>query len=498
MPPTSSKTKSSPPKLSEIAKHLSKPADIVGSEWPAVHKTCREKLGINFDHWQRETGRLILTKRANGRLATTVDGVGMSLPRQVGKTYLIAGMLFALCVNKPGLLVIWSAHHARTHGETFLAMQGFAQRVKVAPHVQQVFTGSGDEEVRFHNGSRILFGARERGFGRGIPGVDILVMDEAQILSDKAMSNMLATMNTSHFGLHLYIGTPPKPEDMSEAFTRMRTEALAGTLTDGAWIEFGADKDADSGDRKQWRKANPSFPHRTPAESMLRMKRKLTEADWLREGMGIWDDDADLIARVIMPDEWDATAVPGPPSSGVKSLGIKFSPDGSLVAVSGALKHQGGIHVELVGAHTGTMAAGTAPLAAWIAERWRNYAAIVVDGKSHAGAFVDKLLELGVSKRAIVTPTWPEVAAGNAMFLEAIIGRTATHLHDPDKPDGQKVLDDSVAVTSKKARVDGSWNWDCPSDPGGEVPIASAALAHWGAKTSKRVPGRKQTVGGMV
>ena len=36
-----------------------------------------------------------------------------------------------------------------------------------------LYTGSGDEEVRFTNGSRILFGARERGFGRGIAGVEI-------------------------------------------------------------------------------------------------------------------------------------------------------------------------------------------------------------------------------------------------------------------------------------------------------------------------------------
>ncbi len=496
MPTTSQRTKTSPPKLSEIAKHLSVPVDICSSEWRAVHKTCTEKLGIRFDHWQEEAGRLILTKRADGTLATTIDGVGMSLPRQVGKTYLIGAMAFALCVNKPGLLVIWSAHHARTHAETFLSMQGFAARSQVKGHVQQIFKGSGDEEIRFHNGSRILFGARERGFGRGIPGVDILIMDEAQILSDKAMSNMLATLNTSRFGLHLYIGTPPKPEDMSEAFTRMRREALAGTLRDGAWIEFGAERGADSGDREQWQRANPSYPRRTPAQSMLRLKRKLTEADWLREGMGIWDDDADLVSRVIMADEWGATGVAEPPSGGTPSLGVKFSADGSRVAVSGAMKPDSGpIHVELIGAHSGSMSSGTASLAAWISERWRSYAAIVVDGKSHAGAFVNDLIERGVNKRAIVTPTWPEVATANSMLLEAVIQRQVTHLAS----EGQSVLDDSVAASAKKVRgTDGAWNWFAPADPGAEVPVASAALAHWGAKTSKRKPGRQMTVGGMT
>ena len=232
---------------------------------------------------------------------------GMSLPRQVGKTHLIGFTVFALCVNMPGLLVIWTAHHSATTGETFLSMQGFAQRAKVAAHIKKVYTGSGDEEIRFHNGSRILFGAREHGFGRGIPGVDVLIFDEAQILSDKAMANMVATMNTSLFGLQLYIGTPPKPEDAgrSESFKRMRREALAGTLVDGAWIEFGADADAKDDDRAQWRKMNPSYPKWHPQQSLMRLKRKLTPADWRREGMGIWDDDQ-AGSRAISEKQWEA------------------------------------------------------------------------------------------------------------------------------------------------------------------------------------------------
>lgn len=291
---------------------------------------------------------------------------------------------------------------------------------------------------------------------------------------------------------------------MSEAFTRMRREALAGTLKDGAWIEFGADKDADSGDRAQWRKANPSYPKRTPAQSMLRLKRKLTPADWLREGMGIWDDDAELVSRVIMPDEWAATAVETPLTeadhvAGVPSLGIKFSADGSRVAVSAALKRPDfPIHVELVGAHTGSMAAGTASLVEWVAARWRRYAAVVVDGKSHAGAFVTALIDAGVSKKAILTPTWPEVATANSMLQQAVLQKTMTHL----ATEGQQVLDESVANTTKRIQASptggGAWSWESTAEPGDEVPIASAALAHWGAKTSKRKPGRKMTVGGMT
>lgn len=332
-----SRTKPGTRKLSEVARKVVAPSGIVSTGWPAVRATCSAKLGITFDGWQDGAGRLILAKRANGRLAVMIGGVGMSLPRQVGKTYLIGALTFGLCLNNPGMLVIWSAHHARTHGETFLAMQAFAGRSRVKPYVRQVFTGSGDEEIRFLNGSRILFGARERGFGRGIPGVDMIVSDEAQIMTDKALDAQLATMNTSAFGLAIYVGTPPRPDDPSEAFTRMRTEAWEGTLQDAAWIEFGADPDADPGDRKQWAKANPSFPQRTPAESMLRLQRKLKADSFLREGLGIWDENRGTGDLTVA--DWNALADPEAAPTGSLTLAWDVAPghaSASIIAVGGS------------------------------------------------------------------------------------------------------------------------------------------------------------------
>jgi phage terminase large subunit-like protein len=43
---------------------------------------------------------LILSQRADGEYAA--DTIVVSIPRQVGKTYLIACIIFALCLMKPG------------------------------------------------------------------------------------------------------------------------------------------------------------------------------------------------------------------------------------------------------------------------------------------------------------------------------------------------------------------------------------------------------------
>lgn len=465
MPTTSPRTRSGPRRLSDVAKHLASPTGITSTGWPAVRKTCSEKLGITFDDWQEGAGRLILAKRADGNLAAMVDGVGLSLPRQVGKTYLVGALVFALCVNMPGLLVIWSAHHARTHGETFLAMQGFAERSKVKAHVRQVFTGSGDEEIRFHNTSRILFGARERGFGRGIPGVDVLIFDEAQILSDRALSNMLPTMNTSRFGLQLYIGTPPRPEDMSEVFKRMRAEALAKSLTDGAWIELGADDDADGNDRRQWAKANPSFPSRTPVQSLLRLKRKLTDEDWLREGMGIWDS-ADVAAGALDLRRWAALedrAVP-PPDAAAVVIDVAPLRDRSSIGVAGAA---GGRTLAMV--RTAPGMSWVVPAVSELVSKRRIVGPVGLAGPQ-AASLIPELIDAGIDHEVV---THTQAGQSCAAFQTGITDGSIVHL-------GQPELDAAVSNATTRWSGDAEvWNRRDHSIDISPLVAVSAAAYRW-------------------
>lgn len=458
-------TKPGTQKLSEAAKHVVQPSGIVSTGWPAVQQTCREKLGIGFDGWQDGAGRLILAKRADGKLAATVGGVGMSIPRQVGKTYLLMGLIFGLCVNEPGLLVIWSAHHARTHAETFLSMQAFSERSKVRPYISKVFLGSGDEEIRFQNGSRILFGARERGFGRGIPGVDILMMDEAQILSERALQNMLATMNTSQFGLHVYVGTPPKPEDNSETFTRMREDALSGEATDLVWIECGADDDANLDNQGQWAKANPSFPHRTPVESIQRLRRKLDPDGFRREGLGIWSLGNGAVFDIARwSDLLDADA--SPPDR--VALTIAVAPDRrwSSIGVAGDV---GGKTLILCYSMP-----GLAEVAQKVAEltEARNVVEVSLAG-AQAKALQPDLTQAGVE---FETLSMTEMGAACAAFQEGVKDATIIHV-------GQPELD--VAVANARTRYSGeSEQWDRRDLKIDDSPLVacSGAFYRWGLR----------------
>lgn len=464
----SSPTKPGTQKLSDVARKVVAPDGIASTGWPAVEATCRVRLGVEFDPWQHGAGRLILAKRADGKLAAMIGGIGMSLPRQVGKTYLIGAMAFALCINHPGMLVIWSAHHARTHGETFLSMQAFADRAKVKPYIEQVFKGSGDEEIRFRNGSRILFGARERGFGRGVPGVDMIVSDEAQIMSDKALDAQLATMNTSQFGLAIYIGTPPRPDDPSEAFTRMRSEAWAGTLKDAAWIEFGAAPGVDPDDRSQWR-VNPSYPRRTPVESILRLRRKLTPDSFLREGLGVWTE---TIGSVIPAYSWKRCGDPDAAPLDPVVFAVDVDPNRTRATIAACGLSSDGIPtVEIIVSEPGTDWV-VAKMVELNAER---PAAFVIDRGSPAGALLsdlaDKRLPLQVCGARDMTQ-----ACGQ--FYDAVVGETFRHRNERPL---------SAAVENvRKRNVGEAWAWARKDTSADITPLYAATLALWGHRTYGR------------
>lgn len=352
-----SRTKRSTPKLSDLAKHVVAPKRVVSTGWPTVEATCAD-LGIKPRPWQPDVGRLILAKRADGKYASTIGGTGLSIPRQVGKTFLVGMIVFALCMMRPNLTVIWTAHRLRTAAETFTKMQAFAKRKRVKPFIDRIVLGSGEEAILFRNGSRILFGARESGFGLGFDEVDVLIFDEAQRLKAATLDDMIPATNQSRQetgALLLFMGTPPRPTDNGEIFTRMRAEALTGEDDDTGWVEFGADEDYEftpapaaltEADWEQIAKANPSFPHDTPRESILRMRKKLGPESFRREGAGIWDPES--VGGALSYGAWRDLADPAAERGTDVVFGVDVAEDRSAWVAVAWRREDGTAQVQLV------------------------------------------------------------------------------------------------------------------------------------------------------
>src|SRR5699024_10576399 len=177
-------------------RHLVYPDNIVSTSWPRIEGRLAS-MSITFDKWQAGASSLILGKDETGRYACTVGGVTMSIPRQIGKTFTVGALLFAMCIEYPRLRVVWTSHHLRTTTNTFRSLQSMARRRGVERHlaVNGIRVANGEQEIRFANGSIIILVAREHGFGVGIDAIDVLVCDEAQRQTSRALADMVPTTN---------------------------------------------------------------------------------------------------------------------------------------------------------------------------------------------------------------------------------------------------------------------------------------------------------------
>lgn len=487
-----SPSRTQPGRLSEVARRLVLPDGLASTEWPAIRRRT-DQMGVRFDQWQADLVRGAVGKRKDGKYAATVGGVVWSLPRQVGKTFTVGSLLFAYCIEHPGSLVLWTAHHTRTSAETFRSMQGTARRPKVAPYVEQVLKGTATEAVIFKNGSRILFGARDQGFGLGFAAVDVIVFDEAQLLSDRTRMDMVPATNRARNpagALLFYIGTPPRPEHAAKgaAFSELRADALSGHDKDTFYVELAADPDAEPDDREQWAKANPSYPQHTPLESMLRMRKHLgSDEAWMREALGIWDEVR--VEGVIPPEPWrDATDPESMPVDRF-ALGLEVGPDlqWASLAIAGQ-REDSAWHVALQeDQHTmGRGVEWVAPYVEALVESNPQFRTLVVDVGGPVKALVE---QRGPGQSA------PWFLKGTRVRVQPIkvndLGSTCSTLLAAVVTGGVRHIDQpqlSAAALSagKRALGDtGMWVWSRKSATSDITPIQAATLALHGAQATR-------------
>lgn len=470
--------------LQTKAKHFIYPDGIVTSEFPAVQQKAA-RYGITFDPWQAELGMYLLGKRKNGLYAAGISGAVMSVPRQVGKTYTVGMIIIFLCILHPKTKVVWTAHRTRTSAETFRNMKSLAQNTKgLSKYIPTTRSANGQEELTFSNGSRILFGAREQGFGRGFDDVSMIIFDEAQILSIKALEDILPTMSAAKNPLAFYMGTPPRPIDPGEVFRDKRTALLKGTDRDGLYVEFSADRNCSLDDRNEWIKANPSYPTRTSESALLRLRRQLSEDSFRREVLGIWDELA-LATSAISDKQWQAATISNRIEGGVKAYGVEIPPSRDRLTLSACMKYSDGYaHIEFLESHP--LTEGTDWLIDFLAERKRNMLGVGIDAGSATGILLQDFADAHIPT---ISLTMRDVGQACGRFMDMLAAGKLTHLPDEDQP--------ALAAAVKGASTrplgkSGLFAWGKLGDDVDTTPLVSCTMALHAAFVSKRHPGRKQ------
>ena len=185
----------------------------------------------------------------------------------------------------------------------------------------------------------------------------------------------------------------------------------------------------------------------------------------------------------IEEETWDSCKSDDLKPEGKTGYGVKFSADGALVSLCGAvIPDDGPARITLI--EQKSTGHGTQWLADWLNERYNKASCVVIDGRNGVDVLVDKIADTWRVKGSVIRPGVKDIIASVGTLTDALNGKEVTWYS------GQEALRDS-AVTATKRSIGGGWGF------GGEnpTPIEAAALALWGAKNAKRDPNRKMRIG---
>ena len=450
--------------------------------------------GFGFDEAQAHQLDLYAAKDATGAPAAMT--IGLSEPRQNGKSH--AARWYAVwCAAICGMQVVYSAHNGDVVADFFKLLDLVFTNEDNYPDFHAMLDGEpyrqpGRQEMRFTSGGRIRFSTRTNSKSRG-GTCSIIIIDEAQELTDAQLNALLPTTSASPDGVPqtIYIGTPPDPTCVGTVFRRLHDEAHGDPAPDTWWMEWAVDElpreGADPDELLELAYAtNPALGARINERTVRNEARTMGLDGFARERLGWWRPGGTQEPPLIDPDRWDECRVADEDAmrDGVKAFGVKFSPDGQTAALSVALARKGGAsYVELVEV-SGT-SRGTDGLADWLLARANDTAALAIDGKSGTAPLVKRLLDRGYPRRALVECSTADAQASVAMLLDEVNAGTVSHIESP-------ALDES-ATRSIRRKIGSNGGFGFGDGPGSiSCPVESAALALWAARTTRRDPKRKQ------
>ena len=406
---------------------------------------------------------------------------GLSVPRQNGKTLDTSGRIASGMVMY-GEWVVYTAHLQKTATETFMELKGIFESRGLRKYIKEIKNALGREQIILKNGARVVFVARTRNGGRGLHG-DCLVFDEAQELTSEQQASFLPAISASKNPQTIYLGTPPDENCVGDVFRRIRERAINGESATTAWTEYSVKEIGDVSDRARWAEANPALGRRMRESTVAAELEQMDPDTFARERLGWWSPVDNAKDYAIDRGKWKACASDQLKPEGKTAYGIKFSSDGSSVALCGAVcpKNEKA-RISLIELQpTGR---GIQWLADWLNERYNTASCVVIDGKNGVDVLNEKITPVWKNKMSVIRPSGKDVIAAASQLVNELNEQTVTWYSKQD------ILNDS-AINSVKRPISGGWGF------GGDdsAPIEAAALALWGCRTSKRDPTRKMRIG---
>jgi hypothetical protein len=453
---------------------------------PAIAKTARI-LGKPLMPWQRYVADVVGEVVPETGLLAYRDW-GLTVPRQSGKTTLVLAKSTHRCLatdffggRQRVLYTAQTRNDARRKWD-----EEFVEDLLAAPLLRGKFSvrkSNGSEHVRFVNGSRFGPEANTEKSGHG-PTVDEAFVDEAfsrvDNRSEQAFKPAMVTRLLAQFGVVSTAGWLGESPYLWSKVELGRQFAAEGRTDGIAYFEWSAPEDAESGDRRVWRRCMPALGYTINEDIIAVDYANMSTNEFRRAYLNIWVPKDAPDDPVISLELWDSRADPYTGRLAPVAFGVTTTPDRSRTTIGVAGQRADGMpYVEVMAEQPGIEWA-----VSWIKERVARWdpCAIILDGTA---LWLKR--ELAAHKIEAEATTSTDRAQATIDFYDAVIEDRLRHNADPAV---------SIALASAAKRpMAHRWVWDGPAvGPIQAVTLALDGLTRFGKPSPP--PATPQLAGG--
>ena len=354
----------------------------------------------------------------------TVRTLGMSIPRQNGKTEtaIMAGVISGL----RGDTVIFLLHNGDLmHQVAHRTADKMQPLLDAHVLVKDITLSVNRNIIEFQSGGKIVFKIRSSsGIGVGLTA-DLLICDEAQKMTQEELESALPVTTTSPRRGLLLMGTPPTDEDLiayPDSPLMMQRKSAKGTT---GWMEWGIgdyDPRIKSYGIRDAHAANPAWKMIPDFNGLIRQEQSTLSIEaYARQRLGAW----------VLPDaveyhdpEFTTTEIKkvlsprGPSRSYRLRAGVGIYPDSSMAYVC----YSDGVSYEIlppIPVHDGDLS----DVIDTISSQARVWSSMRLPANSRGKAIIGSQ-EMARYKKKIKLSSMPETATSIGVFCK--------HVHDGD------------------------------------------------------------------
>lgn len=448
-----------------------------------------ELAGLEPMPWQRFVCEHALAQRVTGgSWSWAAFEVLLLVPRQNGKgTCIELVELYALFAL--GLNVYHTAQLMETSRKAAERLWLLIDRTpQLRRRVRDVKRTADKITIELTNGAHITFMARSSKSGRGFDDANVLIFDEAMFLEPRMTEAIIPTLSTRETPLVIYASSAGLAGSVLLRRLRRRVVEQGAGITGFDWSidpRITAEPGFDPLAVEVVAQANPSLGALITMDYVRGEYAALTTTPeglqgYLRERLGVFDDDPAAAKRVFSATAWAARGGATAPPTERIAFGVAAAwPDAesASIAVTGWLGDELVVQVVQHGPGTG-----------WVLPRLRELvdrhgAPVVIDPGGPAGFLLgeiaDERLDEGQRPIEVLTPTMREIGYAAKALLVAVAGDRPYLRHF-----GQPELD-AAAMHAGRRPLGDSWTLQRRGDVD-ISPLEAVKLAAWGS--SRTVP----------